>query len=206
MVCVLCTSKRDGPGRRAMVLCVVEVWRRRTFGTSDSEPRTRSCCCRSPVPAHPGGSRCQIRVFFSRLTSGTTCTFFSINVTKKDFSQRQKSLLRFPSVYTPFRVLLLKTGLFFCSFRTGTALANLSATTIGTRVEIGPEGLLRRNTEMMNRHTLKFSIFAATILALALPAAASAQWGGYPQNRYPDNRSGRYDDRGLRVSVHRIDR
>ena len=54
----------------------------------------------------------------------------------------------------------------------------------------------------MNRHTLKFSIFAAAILALALPAAASAQWG-----RYPDNRgNGRYDDRGLRDSVHRLDR
>jgi hypothetical protein len=60
---------------------------------------------------------------------------------------------------------------------------------------------------MTNRHTLKFSIFAAAILALALPAAASAQWGGYPQNRYPDNRnSGRYDDRGLRDSVQRLDR
>ncbi len=54
----------------------------------------------------------------------------------------------------------------------------------------------------MNRHTLKFSIFAAAILALALPAAASAQWG-----RYPDSRgNGRYDDRGLRDSVHRLDR
>ena len=54
----------------------------------------------------------------------------------------------------------------------------------------------------MNRHTLKFSIFAAAILALALPAAASAQWG-----RYPDNRgNGRNDDRGLRDSVHRLDR
>ena len=31
---------------------------------------------------------------------------------------------------------------------------------------------------MTNRHTLKFSIFAAAILALALPAAAAAQWGG----------------------------
>ena len=56
---------------------------------------------------------------------------------------------------------------------------------------------------MTNRHTLKFSIFAAAILALALPAAASAQWGG----GYPDNRGyGRYDDRGLRDSVHRLDR
>jgi|SRR5215213_966244 len=60
---------------------------------------------------------------------------------------------------------------------------------------------------MTNRHTLKFSIFAAAILALALPAAASAQWGRYPQDRYPDNRgSGRYDDRGLRDSVQRLDR
>jgi hypothetical protein len=60
---------------------------------------------------------------------------------------------------------------------------------------------------MTNRRTLKFSIFAAGILALALPAAASAQWGGYPQDRYPDNRGyGRYDDRGLRDSVNRLDR
>ena len=60
---------------------------------------------------------------------------------------------------------------------------------------------------MTNRHTLKFSIFAAAILALALPAAASAQWGRYPQDRYPDNRGyGRYDDRGLRDSVNRLDR
>ena len=55
---------------------------------------------------------------------------------------------------------------------------------------------------MTNRSTLKFSIFAAAILALALPVAASAQWGG----RYPDDRGyGRYDDRGLRDSVHRLD-
>src|ERR1044072_8121034 len=46
---------------------------------------------------------------------------------------------------------------------------------------------------MTNRHTLKFSIFAAAILALALPAAAAAQ-------------DGRYDDRGLKASVHRLDR
>ena len=58
---------------------------------------------------------------------------------------------------------------------------------------------------MTNRHTLKFSIFAAAILALVLPATASAQWGR--QDRYPDNRGyGRYDDRGLRDSVHRLDR
>jgi hypothetical protein len=63
---------------------------------------------------------------------------------------------------------------------------------------------------MTNRHTLKFSILAAAILALSLPAAAVAQWGGYPQDRYPDNRNngryGRYDERALRDSVHRLDR
>src|SRR5215212_662243 len=56
----------------------------------------------------------------------------------------------------------------------------------------------------MNRHTLKFSIFAAALLALSLPVAAAAQWGG---NRYPDNRGyGRYDERALRDSVQRLDR
>ena len=66
---------------------------------------------------------------------------------------------------------------------------------------------------MTNRHTLKFSIFAAAILALSLPVAAAAQWGGrypqdrYPDNRYPDNRGyGRYDDRALKDSVNRLDR
>ena len=54
---------------------------------------------------------------------------------------------------------------------------------------------------MTNRHTLKFSIFAAAILALTLPAAASAQWGRDNNRGY-----GRYDDRGLRDSVHRLDR
>jgi hypothetical protein len=57
--------------------------------------------------------------------------------------------------------------------------------------------------EMTNRHTLKFSILAAAILALSLPAAAVAQWGN---QRYPDNNRGRYDDRGVRDSVHRLDR
>ena len=45
------------------------------------------------------------------------------------------------------------------------------------------------------------------MLLISLPAAASAQWGRYPQDRYPDDRSyGRYDDRGLRDSVQRLDR
>ena len=61
---------------------------------------------------------------------------------------------------------------------------------------------------MTNRHTLKFSIFAAAILALTLPVAASAQWGGrYPQDRDRDRDGyGRYDERALRDSVHRLDR
>jgi hypothetical protein len=65
---------------------------------------------------------------------------------------------------------------------------------------------------MTNRHTLRFSIFAASVLALCLPVVATAQWGGYPDNRYPDNRYpsrgdyGRYDERYLRDSVHRLDR
>lgn len=72
------------------------------------------------------------------------------------------------------------------------------------RAEVIP----RRQKEMTNRHTLKFSLLAAAIVALFLPAAASAQWGRYPQDRYPDNRGGygRYDDRGLRDSAHRLDR
>src|SRR5688572_18120161 len=56
---------------------------------------------------------------------------------------------------------------------------------------------------MTNRHTLKFSILAAAIVALCLPAAAVAQRGR-------DNRDrgdyGRYDERALRDSVHRLDR
>lgn len=60
---------------------------------------------------------------------------------------------------------------------------------------------------MTNRHTLKFSILAAAILALSLPAAAAAQWGNYPQGR-DRNRDdyGRYNERALRDSVHRLDR
>ncbi len=51
---------------------------------------------------------------------------------------------------------------------------------------------------MMNRRTLKFSIFAAAAMALCLPMLAAAQgsWG----------RNGRYDDRYLRDSIHRLDR
>lgn len=55
---------------------------------------------------------------------------------------------------------------------------------------------------MTNRRTLSFSIFAAALLALCLPAVAAAQWSRYPDNQ----RNGRYDDRYVRDSVHRLDR
>ena len=61
---------------------------------------------------------------------------------------------------------------------------------------------------MTNRRILSFSIFAAAVLALCLPALAAAQ-GTY---RYPDtgrNRNdnyGRYDERYVRDSIHRLDR
>ncbi len=67
---------------------------------------------------------------------------------------------------------------------------------------------------MFKRTTLRFSILSAAFLTLCLPAIAAAQWGRYPDNRYPDNRYpdnrngdyGRYDDRYVRDSAHRLDR
>lgn len=69
---------------------------------------------------------------------------------------------------------------------------------------------------MTNRRTLTVSIFATAILALALPMLAVAQGGyGYPdygRNRDDDYRrdrntnNGRYDQRHLRDSIHRLDR
>ena len=64
---------------------------------------------------------------------------------------------------------------------------------------------------MTNRHTLKFSILTLGILAFCLPSTAAAQWGGYPQDRDRDRDRdrggyGRYDERALRDSVHRLDR
>jgi hypothetical protein len=67
---------------------------------------------------------------------------------------------------------------------------------------------------MFKRTTWRFSILSAAFLALCLPAIAVAQWGRYPDNRYPDNRypdnrypdNGRYDDRYVRDSAHRLDR
>lgn len=61
---------------------------------------------------------------------------------------------------------------------------------------------------MTNRRTLSFSILAAAILALCLPILAAAQGGyGYPDNRRNrDDNYGRYDERYLRDSIHRLDR
>lgn len=61
---------------------------------------------------------------------------------------------------------------------------------------------------MINRRTLSFSIFAAAVLALCLPALAAAQ-GGYGYPDYGRNRNGnygRYDERYLKDSINRLDR
>jgi uncharacterized protein YcbK (DUF882 family) len=61
---------------------------------------------------------------------------------------------------------------------------------------------------MTNRRTLTFSIFAAATLALCLPVLAAAQ-GGYGYPDYGRNRNGnygRYDERYVRDSIHRLDR
>lgn len=58
----------------------------------------------------------------------------------------------------------------------------------------------------MRKHTLMFSILAAALVALSLPVVAAAQWG---RDRYPDNNRGgygRYDDREIKDSAHRLDR
>jgi hypothetical protein len=78
---------------------------------------------------------------------------------------------------------------------------------------VGSKKVLRR-VLMTNRRTLSFSIFAAAILALCLPVLAAAQGGyGYPdygRNRNDDYRRngnyGRYDERYLKDSIHRLDR
>lgn len=67
---------------------------------------------------------------------------------------------------------------------------------------------------MTNRRTLKFSLFAAAIIALCLPALAAAQgtydpWGRNRDDDYRRNRNGnygRYDERYVRDSIHRLDR
>lgn len=63
---------------------------------------------------------------------------------------------------------------------------------------------------MTNRRTLRFSIFAGALLALCLPVMAQAQWDRYPDNGRDRDRNngryGRYDERYLRDSIHRLDR
>ncbi|HEV2885001.1 MAG TPA: hypothetical protein VGW36_09095 [Pyrinomonadaceae bacterium] len=58
----------------------------------------------------------------------------------------------------------------------------------------------------MNRRALKLSIFAAAVLALCLPALAVAQGGYDPWGRNRNGNYGRYDERYLRDSIHRLDR
>lgn len=57
---------------------------------------------------------------------------------------------------------------------------------------------------MTKRRTMSFSILAAAFLALCLPTVAAAQWPDYGRNR--NDQYGRYDERYVRDSVHRLDR
>ena len=68
---------------------------------------------------------------------------------------------------------------------------------------------------MTNRRTLKFSILAAAIMALFLPALSAAQgtydpWGRNRDDDYyrrdRNDNYGRYDQRYVRDSIHRLDR
>jgi hypothetical protein len=59
---------------------------------------------------------------------------------------------------------------------------------------------------MTNRRTLKFSIFAAALIALCLPALAAAQGTYDPWGRDRNGNYGRYDERYLRDSIQRLDR
>ncbi|HEX3279766.1 MAG TPA: hypothetical protein VHR36_00930 [Pyrinomonadaceae bacterium] len=59
----------------------------------------------------------------------------------------------------------------------------------------------------MKRRTTSISILAAAILALCLPALAAAQGGyGYPDYGRQNGTYGRYDQRYVRDSIHRLDR
>jgi hypothetical protein len=59
----------------------------------------------------------------------------------------------------------------------------------------------------MKRRTTSISILAAAILALCLPALAVAQGGyGYPDYGRQNGTYGRYDQRYVRDSIHRLDR
>ena len=58
---------------------------------------------------------------------------------------------------------------------------------------------------MTSRRTMSFSILAAALFALCLPMVAAAQWPDYGRNRTQWS-DGRYDERYLRDSIHRLDR
>jgi hypothetical protein len=59
----------------------------------------------------------------------------------------------------------------------------------------------------MNRSTTSISILAAAILALCLPALATAQGGyGYPDYGRQNGNYGRYDQRYVKDSIQRLDR
>jgi len=59
----------------------------------------------------------------------------------------------------------------------------------------------------MKRRTTIISILGAAILALCLPALAAAQGGyGYPDYGRQNGTYGRYDQRYVRDSIHRLDR
>jgi len=57
---------------------------------------------------------------------------------------------------------------------------------------------------MTNRRTMTFSIFAAAVIALCLPILAAAQGRYDPYGR--NGNYGRYDERYVRDSIHRLDR
>ena len=59
----------------------------------------------------------------------------------------------------------------------------------------------------MKRRTTIISILGAAVLALCLPALAAAQGGyGYPDYGRQNGTYGRYDQRYVRDSIHRLDR
>ena len=59
---------------------------------------------------------------------------------------------------------------------------------------------------MINRQTLTFSLLVLGIVAYALPGTVSAQWGRDRDRDRDRGDYGRYDERALRDSVHRLDR
>jgi hypothetical protein len=70
---------------------------------------------------------------------------------------------------------------------------------------VGSKEILRRMK--MKRRTTSISILAAAVFALCLPVLAAAQGGyGYPDYGRQNGTYGRYDQRYVRDSIHRLDR